>query len=207
MERLKAEYIRNAKTNNNQKESNAYKKREKVEKNEFEEIRDELMKARLRLISLEHILSKDNLPEEEREKKEREYEQAYSKLRRLEGLYSEKAEYLEKVKENYESLKFSNPEEARKVLEPLFKQAKIDFERVHAEIVALVGGGDYKELLADALLDGIFFTFGYTEAKRRLRDKIRLIILEARLHSEEKGLDKKIEEIIMNKAVKKGQTL
>lgn len=204
LERLKAEYMKNAKRDNDQKEPNTFKK---VEKNEFEEIRDELIKARLRLISLEHILSKDNLSEEEREKKEREYEQAYSRLRRLESLYSEKAEYLDKVKENYESLKFSDPEQALKVLEPLFKQAKIDFEKVHEEIVALVGGGDYKELLADALLDGIFFTFGHTEAKRRLRNKIRLIILEARLHSEEKGLDKKIEEIIMNKAVRKRQTL
>lgn len=204
LERLKAEYMKNAKRDNDQKEPNTFKK---VEKNEFEEIRDELIKARLRLISLEHILSKDNLSEEEREKKEREYEQAYSRLRRLESLYSEKAEYLDKVKENYESLKFSDPEQALKVLEPLFKRAKIDFEKVHEEIVALVGGGDYKELLADALLDGIFFTFGHTETKRRLRNKIRLIILEARLHSEEKGLDKKIEEIIMNKAVRKRQTL
>jgi hypothetical protein len=88
----------------------------------------------------------------------------------------------------------------------LFKLAKIDFERVHAEIVDLVGGGDYKELLADALLDRIFFTFGHTEAKRRLRNKIILIILEARLHSEEKGLDKKIEEIIMNRAIIRRQS-
>lgn len=206
LEKLKAEYMKNAKTEDSQKISNTYKRKEKVEKNEFEEIRDELIKARLRLITLDHILSKDNLSGEEREKKEREYEQVYSRLRALEGLYSEKAEYLERVKENYESLKFSNPEQALKVLEPLFKRAKIDFERVHAEIVDLVGGGDYKELLADALLDRIFFTFGHTEAKRRLRNKIILIILEARLHSEEKGLDKKIEEIIMNRAIIRRQS-
>lgn len=207
LEKLKAEYMRNAKTEDSQKISNTYKRKEKVlEKNEFEEIRDELIKARLRLITLDHILSKDNLSGEEREKKEREYEQVYSRLRALEGLYSEKAEYLERVKENYENLKFSNPEQALKVLEPLFKRAKIDFERVHAEIVDLVGGGDYKELLADALLDRIFFTFGHTKAKRRLRNKIILIILEARLHSEEKGLDKKIEEIIMNRAIIRRQS-
>ena len=110
---------------------------------------------------------------EEREKKEREYEQVYSRLRRLESLYSEKAEYLDKVKENYESLKFSDPEQALKVLEPLFKRAKIDFEKVHEEIVALVGGGDYKELLADALLDGIFFTFGHTEEKESIEKEYK----------------------------------
>ena len=72
LEKLKAEYMRNAKTEDSQKISNTYKRKEKVlEKNEFEEIRDELIKARLRLITLDHILSKDNLSGEEREKKER----------------------------------------------------------------------------------------------------------------------------------------
>ena len=57
----------NAKTEDSLKISTTYKRKEKVlEKNEFEEIRDELIKARLRLITLDHILSKDNLSGEER---------------------------------------------------------------------------------------------------------------------------------------------